>query len=45
MLYLGNTRFSSNTLLVNYYQPKKRTAANDALWARFVAGIRKAEKP
>ncbi len=45
MLYLGNTRFSSNTLLVNYYQPKKRTAADDALWARFVAGIRKAEKP
>jgi hypothetical protein len=45
MLYLGNTRFSSNTLLVNYYQPKKRTTADDALWAHFVAGIRKAEKP
>jgi len=42
MLYLGNTRFSSNVLLVNYYQPNKRTAADDALWARFVAGIRKA---
>jgi len=45
MLYLGNTRFSSNTLLVNYYQPMKRTTSDDALWAHFVAGIRKAEKP
>jgi hypothetical protein len=45
MLYLGNTRFSSNTLLVNYYQPKKRTTSDDTLWAHFVAGIRKAEKP
>lgn len=45
MLYLGNTGFSSNTMLVNYYQPKKRTAADDALWSRFVAGVRKAETP
>jgi hypothetical protein len=44
MLYLGNTRFSSNTLLVNYYQSKKRTTADDALWAHFVASIRKADK-
>lgn len=45
MLYLGNTHVSSNTVLVNYYQPKRRTSADDALWSRFVAGIRKAEKP
>jgi hypothetical protein len=45
MLYLGNTGFSSNVLLVNYYQPKKRTAADDALWSRFVSGIRKAAGP
>ena len=45
MLYLGNTGFSSNTLLVNYYQPKKRTADDDALWARFVSGIRRAASP
>jgi hypothetical protein len=45
MLYLGNTRFSSNTLLVNYYQPKRRTTADDAVWTHFVAGVRKAEKP
>lgn len=42
MLYLGNTRFSSNAILVNYYQAKKRTAADDETWSRFVAGIRKA---
>ena len=45
MLYLGNTHVSSNTVLVNYYQPKRRTSADDALWSRFVAGVRKAEKP
>jgi hypothetical protein len=42
MLYLGNTRFSSNVLLVNYYQAKQQTKADDETWARFVAGIRKA---
>jgi len=44
MLYLGNTKVSSNVVLVNYYQPEKRTAADDEIWARFVAGIQKAEK-
>jgi hypothetical protein len=43
MLYLGKVHSPSNTLLVNYYHPIKRSAADDALWARFVAGIRKAE--
>ena len=42
MLYLGNTRFSSNVLLVNYYEARQRTKADDETWARFVAGIRKA---
>ncbi|HMF08339.1 MAG TPA: hypothetical protein VKJ00_04335 [Thermoanaerobaculia bacterium] len=42
MLYLGNTRFSSNVLLLNYYQAKDRTKADDETWAHFVAGIRKA---
>jgi len=45
MLYLGNTGFSSNTLLVNYYQPKKRTAADDQVWTRLVAGVRKSGGP
>lgn len=43
MLYLGKVHSPSNTLLVNYYPPMKRAAADDALWARFVAGIRHAE--
>jgi hypothetical protein len=42
MLYLGNTRFSSNTLLVNYYGSKEGDAADQAAWSRFVAGIKKA---
>jgi hypothetical protein len=43
MLYLGKVHSPSNTLLVNYYPPVKRAAADDALWARFVAGITRAE--
>ena len=43
MLYLGKVHSPSNTLLVNYYHPIKRSAADDALWARFVAGIRKSD--
>jgi hypothetical protein len=41
MLYLGNTHYVSNTLLVNYYHPLKRSDLDDVLWARFVAGIKK----
>ena len=40
MLYLGNTRFNSNAILVNYYRPQKKSAADDRLWARFLAGIK-----
>lgn len=43
MLYLGNTQFSSNAMLLNYYRPKKNGPADDKLWARFVAGIKKVE--
>jgi hypothetical protein len=39
MLYLGNTKFISNAMLVNYYHPTKRTAVDDTFWAQFVAGI------
>ena len=42
MLYLGNTRTSSNTVLVNYYRPAVQTAADDETWSRFVQGIRSA---
>ena len=41
MLYLGNTRFISNAMLVNYYHPTRQSAADDALWARFVGSITK----
>ena len=41
MLYLGNTKYISNVMLVNYYPPNTRSAADDELWARFVEGIRK----
>jgi hypothetical protein len=40
MLYLGNTQFISNVMLVNYYHPAKRSAADEALWTAFVAGIK-----
>jgi hypothetical protein len=43
MLYLGNTQFSSNAMLLNYYHPKKRSAADDKLWGRLIEGIKKAE--
>ena len=43
MLYLGNTQFSSNAMLLNYYHPRRRSAADDKLWARFVEGIKKVE--
>jgi hypothetical protein len=42
MLYLGNTQFISNAMLVNYYHPTRQSPADDALWARFIAGITKA---
>ena len=41
MLYLGNTRYVSNSLLVNYYPPSRRSADDDRVWAQFVAGIRR----
>ena len=41
MLYLGNTKHISNAMLVNYYHPTRQSPADDALWARFVAGIAK----
>jgi hypothetical protein len=43
MLYLGNTQYSSNAMLLNYFPPKKSGPADDKLWARFIAGIKKAE--
>jgi len=43
MLYLGNTKFNSNAMLVNYYHPTNRSPADDQLWARFVAGIQPAK--
>jgi hypothetical protein len=43
MLYLGNTQFSSNAMLLNYYHPSQRSAADDKLRARFIEGIRKVE--
>jgi hypothetical protein len=43
MLYLGNTQFNSNVMLVNYYHPSNRSPADDALWERFVAGIESAK--
>jgi hypothetical protein len=43
MLYLGNTQYSSNAMLLNYYRPRKSGPADDKLWARFVAGIKPAE--
>jgi hypothetical protein len=40
MLYLGNTRFNSNAILISFHPPRKRAADDDQAWARFVAGIR-----
>jgi len=40
MLYLGNTRFNSNAILVNFHRPQKKSAADDRTWARYVAGIK-----
>ena len=42
MLYLGETRYLSNALLVNYYPATKTSAEDDRIWVRFVAGIKKA---
>lgn len=39
MLYLGNTHFISNAMLVNYFPATPRTAADDEIWAHFVAAI------
>jgi hypothetical protein len=40
MLYLGNTGHSSNAMLINYHRPQRPSADDDALWARFVRGIK-----
>jgi len=40
MLYLGNTRYNSNAILVNYYHPTPRTPEDDRVWARFIAGVK-----
>ena len=41
MLYLGNTKYVSNTMLINYYGPADTSPENDAaLWGRFVYGIK-----
>jgi hypothetical protein len=45
MLYLGNTNFISNAMLVNYYHPANQTPADDTFWAEFVAGIKAAKAP
>ena len=39
MLYLGNTKYISNTRLINYYPPNKRSKADDEAWAHFVAAV------
>jgi hypothetical protein len=39
MLYLGETHYNSNTMLVNFHHPTTRSAADDDVWARFVTGI------
>ena len=39
MLYLGNTKYISNTMLINYYPPAKRSSADDDVWAHFVAAV------
>ena len=39
MLYLGNTKYISNTMLINYYPPTKRSSADDEVWAHFVAAV------
>ncbi len=40
MLYIGNTRYNSNAILVSYHSARKSAADDDRKWARFVAGIR-----
>jgi hypothetical protein len=39
MLYLGNTKYISNTMLINYYPPTKRSKADDEVWAHFIAAV------
>jgi hypothetical protein len=44
MLYLGNTKVPSNTVLVNFYGPAVKTKADDETWSRFVNGTRASGK-
>ncbi len=40
MLYIGNTRYNSNAILVSYHSARRSAADDDRMWARFIAGIR-----
>jgi hypothetical protein len=40
MLYIGNTRYNSNAILVSYHSARRSAADDDRMWAHFIAGIR-----
>jgi hypothetical protein len=39
MLYIGNTRYNSNAILVSFHSSRKSPADDDRMWARFITGI------